>query len=263
MIRASIPVPMKISSVFRLLPLAFLAGAASQSTAAVLFSENFESRVLGPYISPTESGGDGTDWTSTPPTGWVPDQGATPVGGPVEFYGFTFHDKQSWINTEGDQNRSAWVGGTGTVMVADPDAYDDGNADIGGGLYNVRITTPAISLAGVAANSVVVGFDSSFRVEGNQTALLDVTFDGVNFTNLLTYNSALLGNGDTINTVQSLPVNNSSSGTMRLRFSMVNAENNWWWAVDNIVVTGTVPEPSAGMLSLLALAGLCSRRRRA
>jgi MYXO-CTERM domain-containing protein len=254
---------MKSLPVRRFLPLLIISGAASPSGAAVLFSENFESRVLGPYISPTESGGDGTDWTDVAPTGWTKDQGATPVGGPPEFFGFTFHDKQSWINTEGDQNRSAWVGGTGTVMLADPDAYDDGPIDIAGQLYNVRITTPAISLAGVTANSVILGFDSSFRVEGNQTALVDVTFDGINFTNLLTYNSSLLTDGDTINALQALAVNNPSSGTMRFRFSLVNAENNWWFAVDNVSVTGTIPEPSAGLLSLLALGGLCSRRRRA
>jgi hypothetical protein len=248
---------------FHLLPVLCFAGGISSATGAVLFSENFESRILGPYVSPTESGGDGTDWTDVAPTGWTRDQGATPVGGPPEFFGFTFHDKQSWINTEGDQNRSAWVGGTGTVMLADPDAYDDGPIDIAGQLYNVRITTPAISLSGVAANSVILGFDSSFRVEGNQTALVDVTFDGINFINLLTYNSSLLTDGDTINALQALPVNNASSGTMRFRFSLVNAENNWWFAVDNISVTGTIPEPSAGILSLLALGSFCGRRRRA
>jgi MYXO-CTERM domain-containing protein len=254
---------MRSLSALSFLPLLFFTGAASPVRAAVLFSENFESRTLGPYISPSESGGDGTDWTDVAPTGWVRDQGATPVGGPPEFFGFTFHDKQSWINTEADQNRSSWVGGIGTVMVADPDAYDDGAVDIAGQLFNVRITTPAISLSGVAANSVILGFDSSFRVEGNQTALVDVTFDGTNFINLLTYNSSLLTDGDTINALHALQVNNPSSGTMSFRFSLVNAENNWWFAVDNVSVTGTIPEPSAGLLSLLAVGGLCFRRRRA
>jgi len=254
---------MRMPATLRFLPLLVLTGAVSPVSAAVLFSENFDSLPLGPYTSPTESGGDGTDWTATAPAGWVKDQGATPVGGPPEWFGFTFHDKQAWINTEGDQNRSAWAGGTGTVMVADPDAYDDGAIDIAGQLYNVRITTPPISLANVAANSVILGFDSSFRVEGAQTAVAEVTFDGTNFTTLLTYNSLLLTDGDTINTLHSLPVNNPGSGTMAFRFSLINAENNWWFAVDNINVTGTVvPETSTGVLSLLALGAFVSRRRR-
>ena len=262
-IALNIALPMQTKPTFRCLPILLVVTGAARLNAAVLFSENFESRTLGAFVSPSETGGDGTDWTNVAPTGWVRDQGATPTGGPAEFFGFTFLDKQSWIVTEQDQNRSAWTGGVGTVMVADPDAYDDGDADIGGGLFNVRITTPAISLTNVAANSIVLGFDSSFRVEGNQTALVDVTFDGTNFINLLTYNSALLTDGDTINTLQSLPVNNGTSGTMRFRFSMVNAENNWWWALDNITVNGNVvPEASTSLLSLLAAAGLCSRRRR-
>ena len=250
-------------SVLRLLPLVLAAGVSLSARAATLFSENFDGLTLGPYTSPTESGGDGTDWTATAPTGWVKDQTTTPVGGPPEWFGFTFHDKQSWITTEGDQNRSAWAGGSGTVMVADPDAYDDGNIDIAGQLYHVRITTPAISLAGVNAGSVVLGFDSSFRVEGAQTALVDVTFDGVNFTNLLTYNSTLLVDGDTINTLQALPVNNPGAGSMWFRFSLVNAENNWWFAVDNINVTGTVvPEATTGAMFLAALGLVTARRRR-
>ena len=56
-----------------------------------LYSEDFESLALGPYIN--EIGGDGTDWTATPPTGITVDNTTTPVGGIPEFFGWTFHDK--------------------------------------------------------------------------------------------------------------------------------------------------------------------------
>src|SRR5688572_20316642 len=62
------------------------------ASAATLLAEDFESLALGPYVSPTESGGDGTDWTDVPPTGWVRDQGTTPAGSPAEFFGWTFHE---------------------------------------------------------------------------------------------------------------------------------------------------------------------------
>lgn len=239
-----------------------LALTGAQVRAAILFAEDFESLLLGPYVSPTESNGDGTDWTDVSPTGWVRDQGSTPVGSPVEFYGWTFHDRQSWTNTEGDQLRSAWVEGVGTVMVADPDAYDDGT-NVDESLYNVNIRTPAISLAGVTANSVNVAFDSSFRAEAPEIATLDVTFDGTNFTNLLTYDGNTLPDGDLFNAPISIAVNNPGSGTMQFRFGMNNASNDWWWAVDNIVVTSTVPEPSVALLLLGSLAGVCQRRFRA
>lgn len=232
------------------------------SRAATLLFENFESLPLNPYISGTESGGDGTDWTNIPPAGWVRDQGTTPVGNPVEFYGWTFHDRNSWTNTEGDQDRSQWIEGSGTVMVADPDAYDDGT-NVDDMLYNVSILTPVIPLAGVVPGTVRIAFDSTFKAEPTEIATLDVTFDGTTFTNLLTYDGNTLPLDNLFNDPISLPVSNPASGNMRFRFSMNNASNDWWWAVDNVNITGTlVPEPSSTLLLLLPLAGLCRKRRR-
>ena len=173
-------------------------------------SENFDSLALGPYVSPTESGGDGTDWTATPPTGWVKSQGATPVGNPVEFFGWTFHDRASWVATEGNQERGTWTTGSGTVMVADPDAYDDGT-DIDTGLYNVSILTPAISLAGLVPNSMIIGFASSFRAEATQIATLDVSLNGGAFTNLHTYDGNTLPDGQVFNDPISKAVANGAA----------------------------------------------------
>jgi len=242
--------------------LAALLLTRAQASAATLLSEDFESLVLGPYVSPTESGGDGTDWTDVGPTGWVRGQGTTPVGNPVEFYGWTFHDRQSWINTESDQDRSVWVDGFGTIMVADPDAYDDGT-NVDDALYNVNILTPVIPLGGLVSNTVRIAFASSFKAEPTEIATLDVTFDGTNFTNLLTYDGNALPLDALFNDPIDLAVNNPGSGNMRFRFGMNNASNDWWWAIDNVVITGTpVPEPSTATLTLLPLAALSQRRRR-
>jgi hypothetical protein len=197
-----------------------------------------------------------------PPAGWVRDQGTTPMGNPVEFYGWTFHDRQSWTNTEGDQDRSQWIEGAGTVMVADPDAYDDGT-NVDDMLYNVNILTPPISLTGVIPNTVRIAFDSTFKAEPTEIATLDVTFDGINFTNLLMYDGSTLTLDALYNDPVSIAVNNPGSGNMRFRFGMNNASNDWWWAVDNVNITGNlVPEPSSASLLLLPLAGLCLKRRR-
>ena len=37
----------------------------------LVFDEDFDSLELGPFVSDSESGGDGTDWTATTPAGWV------------------------------------------------------------------------------------------------------------------------------------------------------------------------------------------------
>jgi hypothetical protein len=238
-----------------------LAISAAHGPATVLLSENFNSLALGPYVSPTESGGDGTDWTATAPAGWVKDQGATPVGNPVEFFGWTFHDRTAWIATEGDQDRSVWTGGTGTVMVADPDAYDDGT-NIDTGLYNVSILTPVISLVGLIPNSMTISLASSFRAEATQIATLDVSFNGGAFTNLHTYDGNTLPDAQLFNDPISKPVANGAVGTAQFRFSLTNASNDWWWAIDDVVISADqIPEPSTALLALIPLLGFARRRR--
>ena len=230
----------------------------------MILEENFESLVLGPFESGTESGGDGTDWTSTTPLGWTRDNGATPVGSPAEFLGFTFLDKNSWIATEGNQERAQFVLGTGTVMVADPDAYDDGT-NVDTGLFNAYMRTSPVSMLGVTANSINVQFDSSFRAEETQIALLDVSYDGgTSFINLLTYDGAIVPDQERINEHLSFDLNNPASGDMVLRFGLVNASNDWWWAVDNVKISGAaVPEPSTALLlGFGAFGALVFRRRR-
>ncbi|MCB1095486.1 MAG: PEP-CTERM sorting domain-containing protein [Verrucomicrobiae bacterium] len=255
-----------ITSPFRtsILSAGIALAAAVTAHGAVLLDENFEGLVLAPFESATESGGDGTDWTSTTPAGWTRDNGSTPVGSPAEFFGFTFLDKNSWIATEGDQERSQFVLGSGTVMVADPDAYDDGT-DIDTGLFNAYMSTSPISLLGVAANSINVQFDSSFRAEETQIAVLDVSYDGgTSYTNLLTYDGAVVPDQEKINEHLSFDLNNPESGDLVVRFGLVNASNDWWWAVDNVKISdgGAVPEPSTALLLSVSAFGALARRRR-
>ena len=263
------------ASVSRRLRRAVLAGtpivlglAAIDARAAQLFSENFDGLELGPFVSPSESGGSGTDWTDVPPPGWVRDNGATTTGGPPEFFGFTFMDVGAWVVTEGNQERSMFTRGTGTVMVSDPDAYDDiGNIEANA--YNVLMTTPAVSLANVVANTAVLKFDSSFRPYDAMTATVEVSFDGgTNFTNLLSMNSANVPGGESslerVDEAVSLPLNNPAGASSALiRFGMSNADNDWWWAVDNVTVEGDlVPEPSSVGIIAMGMAGLMLPRRR-
>jgi hypothetical protein len=257
---------------------AILAGGmmfAGSAKADTLFSEGFDGLTLGPFVSSSESGGDGTDWTDVAPTGWTRDNTTTPTGGPAEFFGFTFMDVDSWIATEGNQDRNAFtkggIGAHGTVMVADGDAYDDdaGNGSVLGENrgFNAYIQTPSISLDNIAAGSVALNFDSSFRPYEVMTALVDVSFDGgASFTNLLTLNGANSGGDSSLqraNESLSLPIDNPSGGEMIVRFGLIDTDNDWWWAVDNVAVTGNpVPEPSSIALAGLAAAGLAVAARR-
>ena len=238
--------------------------------ADTFLNENFEGLPLQPFTSPTESGGDGTDWTSALPAGWTATF-PSPIGNPVEFQGWRVLDVDSWIATEGNQNRSAWtrggVGARGSVLLVDPDAYDDGT-NIDTSLFNASILTPAINLATIVPGTAAISFDSFYRAEVESDLFLDVSFDGgATFTNLMTVDSATVPDGAVFDEHLSFPVNNPATGSLQFRFSLRDGSNDWWWAVDNVEVTGqAVPEPSslavlAGALATGMFAGRRGRRR--
>lgn len=244
---------------------AILTGAfcASNAQAQItLLSEDFEGVKLKDSSSPTEVAAPAV-WTEVPPTGWNRDNSTTPIGSPVEFQGWTFMKKDWWSQTAGDQQRSTFAAGQGVVAVADADEYDDGT-DIDTAKFNVFLETPSIDLAGVAASTVNIKFDSSFRAEPTQIGKLYVSFDdGANYSEIFQYDSNVLEDGLTINEMVNVTANNPSSGKMKVRWGLVEGSNDWWWAIDNVSITARqIPEPSS--LSLLGLVGLGllkSRRR--
>ena len=185
------------------------------------------------------------------------------MGSPVEFFGWNYHSKDSWIATEGDQERSAFSLGLGTVLVADPDAFDDGT-EIDDKLFNAYVNTPIFSLEGLAVDSVSIEFDSSFRAEPTQIGLLEVSFDGgTSYSNLLTLDGNTINDTDRINEHLVFDTNNPDSGDLTFRFGLVEGSNDWWWAVDNIEITGeAIPEPSAILLLLTGFPILLRRRRK-
>ncbi|NES77072.1 MULTISPECIES: 5'/3'-nucleotidase SurE [Okeania] len=209
-----------------------------------LFTEDFEGLTLEPFVSPTEGGGDGTDFTTTPPEGWTQDNSTTPTGGPIEFFGWTFLDKNSWAASAGGQRRNEFTKGVGTVMVADPDEYDDADVDINPDLYNAFIQTPAIDLTEIEANTAFLTFDSSWRPEDNQKANLTVSFDGGEPIELLRWtsdpNDPNFKPDESTNETLSIPLNNPEDASSAvLNFGVFEAGNDWWWAVDNILVQGS------------------------
>jgi hypothetical protein len=217
-------------------------GAADAGT---LLSEGFEGVTLGPFVSRT-TGSDGTDFSEALPTGWVRDTTTTPAPatGP-EYFGPQVFDVDSWVAEAGqarDQFTKGGVGAHGNVVVFDADQFDD-QTGIEPDLFNVYLRTPSLSLAGVAANKVTVRFDSSFRPYDGMTGLVDVSFNnGGTWTNLLTLDTASSGGNSSLSRVNesiALPVSNPAGGSMLVRFGMVTAGNDWWWAIDNVRVSTT------------------------
>lgn len=238
---------------------AFAAGSSARVASAkvVLFHEDFDELVLGPNVD--ESLTNANAWTDTPPAGWTVDDSGIPYlndpnRGVAEWKGWSFADKQWWIDAADNQRRSEFTLAEGTVAVADPDEWDDTNpSPVNGGsflgYYNAWMQTPEIALGGSAPGSVKLSFASSWRDEccddgpgtNSQTAVVRASYDGgVTFGEALrwdsTSGSAYFKDDSTNEQVRLNLDNPANASSVILEFGLLNAGNDWWWAVDNLEV---------------------------
>ena len=220
--------------------------SAPELPEGILFAEDFDGLALGPWVSDSESGGDGTDWTATAPTGWVTatgdGHGPTAGGDTVkEFDGWTFVDPVTWNATAG-QERSQFTKGSGAIAVADSDEFDD-KADA---KFNASLSTPAIDISSSSAGSLVVTYDSSWRQEP-QNGKVTVAFDGDAAVTLLELTP---DTPTAYNETVSLNLNNPAGAKTAVISWEKQGHNNWWWAIDNIVVAVEVESLSSAVPSL-------------
>lgn len=243
-----------------LLVLLMVFSATPAQAQLTLFSENFEGLTLGPNVEEALAGD--RVWTETPPPGWTKDDSGVPGAlnpppdpnnGVWEWAGWSFADKNWWATTAGDQQRSLFTRGQGVVMIADPDEWDDQPHP--SGLYNAFITTPVIPIPpGIPAGRIKLAFDSSWRPEGNddnpnllndQRATIKASYNGGAPLSILTWTSLNAAPGvcpscfhpDAPNEAVQVDLQyNGTATNVQLTFGLDLAENDWWWAVDNIRV---------------------------
>lgn len=222
---------------------------------ALLFQEDFESVELGE--SPEESPGTQDVWTNVPPIGWTVDNSGVPgfgdpaVDGVSDWAGWAFAEKQFWIDTDG-QRRSEFTLGQGVVAVADCDEWDDAakpdghsNAD---DPYDTWLSTPPIDISGAEAGTVELTFDSSWRPEFDsnyhQSAKITASFNGGEPIEVLLWlsdsASPFYKDDSSTNETITIALENPPWATnVVLTFGLFDAGNDWWWAIDNIKVTGS------------------------
>ncbi|MCL4221646.1 MAG: hypothetical protein KJZ65_09765 [Phycisphaerales bacterium] len=232
-----------------------LAASAAAQTEKVFFVEDFESLPLGPNVEEgivTGTGGPRTNVWAGPgvfPPGWTATF-SQPGIGVLEWQGWSVASGAWWNLTCGDQDRSNFTVDAGHLsygacLIADPDEWDDYdsnglNPDGDGRRFNASITTASFSLSGAVAGTAVLRYFSSWRDEDSMTGVVSVSFDGGPFNVLKTYssdpNSPDFVN-DAPNDVVEFPLNNPGGATSaQIRFELNDAINNWWFAVDSIVV---------------------------
>jgi len=248
------------------------------SAQLVIFEENFDQLQLrGPV---DENSSISQAFTHNPPSQWQLDvQGVPAVGDPdigvVEWEGWSFANKDFWIDVSGDERRSEFNLGQGTIAVADPDEWNDlGFPSVGGpanvlGFYNTFLDTPVFDIGTIRekGNRLKFKFDSSWRPQccddgeqfdpngNNQTATIRARFEDGSTVDLLRWESSpffdSLGRPSTdpndvpnpnfkdiaTNEILYLDLSQllfTNHLEFKLEFGMINAGDDYWWAMDNM-----------------------------
>jgi hypothetical protein len=219
-------------------------GQPGECQAATVFSENFDSVVLGP--NEDEALANPNAFTHTPPAGWsiannLPGEGSGDGIGVTEWEGWSLADRDWWATTAGDQQRAQFTNASGTVAVADPDEWDDLGtpAPESLGTYNTFLSTGPFSVSGLGAGVLKLGFDSSWRDEDNQRVNITVSYDGAPAIEVLRWTSTAGPDfhDDAPNEAVEIELNNpGGANSAEITFGMEDAGNDWWWAIDNVVV---------------------------
>ena len=233
----------------------------------VLFEEDFEGVPLGASIM--EQVKDNKVWSGTPPKGWeITNENPKDLGMP-EWRTWAIVNLEWWTATAEDQRRSEFTGvhndgkGIGKGAVSDPDEWDDwaGNGDPDAiSRWNGHLITPSIKIKGAAAKSLVLTLDSSWRPEDTQSAEITVSFDGGAEKRILFFESVGIDagahtlvtiptlkmdeedikDGEQINETLEIPIDNpANAAEMVISFGVLDAQNDWWWAIDNIQLVST------------------------
>jgi len=216
-------------------------------SAAVLFDENFDGLTLGPNVDETLF--DPTAFTHTPPAGWTIDNSGTPAfdessftNGVEEWRGWSFADPSFWAAVD-QQSRDQFTLGQNVIMVADADEWDDDPHPAGD--YNTFISTPPINISAAAAGELFLTFDSSWRAEGTQKANITASYDGGPEVEVLRFESDPASPSfqpDALNERTGFRLDHPAGATnMVLTFGYFDADNNWWWAIDNLLVSTGAP----------------------
>nr|MBA3484251.1 hypothetical protein [Pirellulales bacterium] len=176
-----------------------------------------------------------------------------PGSGVDEWEGWSFADSDFWLvaDTQGRQDFTNGLANHSTIAVADNDEYDDFGAGDDGLYYNTGMSSGSIAVAG--KSNVNFTFDSSWRYEAfdeeghkllgnaqvnNQAAIIYASFDGAAPVQVTQWNSDTNdpnwkdhAHNETLTFPVPIP---GGAQNMKLSFAYINAQNDWWWAIDNL-----------------------------
>ena len=212
--------------------------------------EDFEGLELEQFFYIESGAGDGTDWTNDIPNWDIDNSNNLGFSEELAYDGWTAMDVASWIDEQGGQGRSLFnaLDPNNTILVADGDAFYDYDFDLTGEnpappqAVNTYISRE-YDVSGTDNCTIQISFLYEFRIYNAQTGVVEASFDGGNTWNRMeqfdlddgSNSDFLLGQG-VYNATVDFDV--LQSNTMILRFGYLTADNDWWFAVDDVAVTG-------------------------
>jgi PKD repeat protein len=145
---------------------------------------------------------------------------------------------QRWqFNNPGNRDIYTETGGNGFAIL-DSDHYGYGNSQ------DADLITPPLDLT--SFNGVTLSFQHHFEVYANETATLSYSINGGSTWNLLQVWVNSTNNPE----IFSQDVTSRVAGHSRVKFKWnYTGTWGWWWAVDDINITGTIPGLWTGAVS--------------
>lgn len=224
-------------------------------TGEVFYSEDFESLESSLGVAVGETGCVSVPgWTHVPPDGWSIDNSAMNMDtGILEWRGWSFATPSFWVCAD-DQYRSLFNRGRGIIAIADPDEWDDSSpAASASGPFNSTLISPPVQIQ--AGNETLIVFDSHYRQESPQQAQFRVSLNGGADEILLSYSSAVSDDNagaDVLNDQVRLVIPaQATDSVLEMKWALLDAGNNWYWAIDNLVlyrpsgIPGPTPTPES------------------
>lgn len=179
--------------------------------------------------------------THTAPTGWSVDNSAMPSGGMSDWRGWTFATNEFWSSADRGQGREGFVRGRNVIAVADSDEWDD--KAHGAGAFDSTLVSPSYDVTG--RRTAALDFQTWYQQEAPQVGEISVSFDGGTPQLVKSYTANARGG-------QHLDIAVPAGATsLQVRFRYTGT-NNWYWAIDQVVVTPGPAEPAPNPLTIEA-----------
>ncbi|MEO6718763.1 MAG: Ig-like domain-containing protein [Ferruginibacter sp.] len=110
------------------------------------------------------------------------------------------------------------------------------NSNDGGGATNTALVSPVVNAS--AYSTLTLSYRTYFRQNGGDLAAVEVSTNGTTWTTVQTLNGIGSSTNFSPQTISLTPYSGNASLQVRFRYS---GNNDWWWAVDDVVLTGTSP----------------------